>query len=174
MNKHIAGFILFSFIIGMTAFIYAMFNIVRLVEVPAPTYSQTYSSKTSCWKMKRQLRESNFGSPVIEQAVFNLKTKRFSWKLAAPETDLPIALHFFVKDKNGIRYISTEQDINSVRYKELNFSSSFIWIDNLDSYANLYVMAELVPTSRRYNKNFQPEFDVSRAAPVLLYSGDQG
>jgi len=172
MKKHIIGFALFSFIVGTTAFIYAMFNIVRVVEVPAPTYSQTYSSKTSGCKMKRQLRESNFGSPVIEQVVFNLKTKQFSWKLAAPETDLPIALHFFVKDDNGTRYITTEQEMSSsLRDENLSFTGSYLPLDNLDSDANLYVIAEFVPTSRRYNKNFQPKFDASRATAVSLDYG---
>ena len=171
MKKHIIGFALFSFIVGTTAFIYAMFNIVRVVEVPAPTYSQTYSSKTSCWRTKQQLRESNFGSSVIEQAVFNLKTEQFSLKLKTAQTDLPIALHFFVKDSNETRYIYSEQNITGSRGGELKFISSRFSLDNLDSDENLYVIGEFVSPSERYNKNFQPEFDASRATAVSLDYG---
>jgi len=171
MKKHILGFALFSFILGAAAFVYAMFNVVRVEEVPAPTYPQTYSSKTSCWRMKSQLRESNFGSPVIEQAVFNLRTEQFSWKLATTKTDLPIALHFFVKDSNKTRYIYSEQYIAGSRDGELKFTSSRLSPDNLDSDENLYVIGEFVSPSERYNKNFQPEFDASRATAVSLDYG---
>ncbi|MCA1623735.1 MAG: hypothetical protein LC768_16335 [Acidobacteria bacterium] len=171
MKKHILGFALFSFIVGATAFVYAMFNVVRVKEVSAPTYSQTYSSKTSCWRTKRQLKESNFGSPIIEQAVFNLKTKQFSWKLATAEADLPIALHFFIKDDEETRYIYSEQYVAGSRDGELKFTNSRLSPNNLDSDENLYVIADFVPTSKRYNKNFQPEFDASRATAVSIDFG---
>ncbi len=188
MKKHIIGLALFSLIVGTTAFVYAMFNIVRVEEVPAPTYYQTYSPTKSCWKMKRDLRESKFDSPKVIQAVFNVKTKQLNWKLDTPEINSPIVLHFFVKDKNGTRYIASEQGLSSGRRSgqvemdkraidsggrngEVKFTSSYLSLENLDSYENLYVITEVVPTAKTYNKNFQPKFDAEKATPVLVDSG---
>jgi len=188
MKKHIIGLALFSLIVGTTAFIYAMFNVVRVEEVPAPTYYQTYSPTKSCWKMKRELRESKFDSPKISQAVFNVKTKQLNWKLDAPAIDAPVVLHFFVKDEKGARYIASEQKLSSGgrsgqvemdkraidsggRDGEVKFTSSYLSLDKLSSYENLYVIAEFFPTAKIYNKNFQPKFDTERATPVLVDSG---
>lgn len=170
MNRHIAGFILFSFIIGTTAFIYAMFSVITVREVSALTYSPA----KSCWKMKREIRESNIGSPVISQAVLDLKTKQLSWKLAAPKTDSSIALHFFVKDEKGTRFIASELALGAgYGSNAKKFTSSYLWLDKLGSYNNLYVIAEPISIFNFKNKKVNPKFDASKAAPVLLYSGDQ-
>ncbi len=167
MKKHIIGLALFSFIVSAATVIYALFNVPEIITVSAPQYIPT--QRTNC-KMKRELKESKSNSPLITQAVFNLKTKQFSWELARQKVNSPILLHFFIKDEKGTSYISTEQGINSVRYGEMFFSGSFIWIGNLDSYMNLYVIAELAPTPGHY-KNYQPEFNADKAIPVLLDYG---
>ena len=172
MKKHIIGFTLFSIIVGTAAFIYAMFNVVNVEEVFAPAYTPTYQTK-SCWKMKRDSKETNVGSPVVRQAVLDLKTKQLNWEVAAPETKSKIALHFFIKDENGTRYI------NSALAPETSFengvikaTSSYLWLDNLASYENLYVIAEFTSRSDYKNKYAQPKFDSSNATSVLLYSGE--
>ena len=174
MKKHIIGFTIFSIIVGTAAFIYAMFNIVNVEEVFTPAYTPAYQGK-SCWKMKQDLKESNVDSPVVRQAVLDLKTKQLNWELAAPQTKSKIALHFFIKDENGTRYI------NSALAPESGFengvikaTSSYLWLDNLDSYKNLYVVAEFTSWSNYQNKNNPPKFDSGRATSVLLYSGEQG
>jgi len=171
MKKHIIGFTLFSIIVGTAAFIYAMFNVVNVEEVFAPAYTPTYQ-RNSCWKMKRDFKESNVGSPVIRQAVLDLKTKQLNWELATPQPNSKIALHFFIKDESGTRYI------NSALAPESGFengvvkaTSSYLWLDNLDSYENLYVIAEITSRSDYKNKNNQPKFDQAKATSVLLYSG---
>lgn len=170
MKKHYFGFALFSFIVGTAAVIYAMFNVVNVEEVPVPSYSATYSPSKSCWKMKRELRESNIGSPIIRQAIFNLKTKQLKWELAAPETNSKIALHFFIKDENGTRYInSVLAPTFGYEYGTMKATSSYLWLDNLESYENLYITAEPVSSGAYKNKNFQPKFDASRATAVLVY-----
>ena len=172
MKRHILGFAVFSFIVGATAIIYAMFNVVNVEKISVPAYPERYSSRTACWKMRREAQESNVGSPKIEQAVFNLNTKQFTWRLASPETELPIALHFFVKDADGTRYIGTERAMSSnLRDGTSHFTGSHSWLDNLDSDVNLYVIAEFVPAYGSYNKNFQPEFDASKATAVLFDYG---
>ena len=174
MKKHVIGFTLFSIIVGTAAFIYAMFNIVNVEEVFAPAYTPTYQTK-SCWKTKRDFKESSVGAPVVRQAVLDLRTKQLNWELAAPQTNSIIALHFFVKDKSGARYI------NSALAPESGFengvikaTSSYRWLDNLDSYENLYVIAEFTSRSNYQNKNNPPKFDSAKATSVLLYSGEQG
>jgi len=187
MKKHLFGFALFSLIVGATAFVYAMFNVVRVDEVPAPSYYQTYSPSTSCWKMKKDLRESRLDSPKINQAVFNLKTQQLNWELVTPTTYSTIALHFFVKDENGSRYITSE-NINTIsnrgklnytatassengKSEIINITSSYEGLDDLDSYENLYVIAESAQASRYSDKRYQPKFDAARATPVLIDSG---
>ncbi len=188
MKKHLFGFALFSFIVGTTAFIYAMLNIVNIREVPVPAYSATYSPTKSCWKMKRESVEPKFDSPKISQAVLNLKTKEFNWKLETPEIGAPIALHFFVEDKKGVRYIASEQVLMVVGRNmseemdkrlinvsgslgKVKFTGSYLSLDNINAYQNLYLIAEFVSISQIRNNNFQPEFDAEKAIPVLIDSG---
>ncbi len=174
MKKHIIGFTLFSIIVGTAAFIYTMFNVVKVEEVFTPAYSPTYQ-RNSCWKMKRDLKESNVSFLIVRQAVFDLKTKQLNWELTAPQINSKIALHFFVKDKNETRYI------NSVLAPGLSYengvmkaTSSYEWLDNLDSYENLYVMPEYTTREKFENKNVLPKFVAGKATSVLLYSGEQG
>ena len=188
MKKHLLGFALFSLIVGTAAFAYAMFNVVKVDEVPAPSYYQAYSPTKSCWKMKRNVRESNFDAPKVSQAVFNRRTEQLSLKLELPETSSEVALHFFVKDAEGTRYISSEQVLGGARgrvegkmdlqaadgeyrFGEMKVTGSYSSLDNLNSYENLYLIAESVSVSQIRNNNFQPEFDAAKAIPVLIDSG---
>lgn len=174
MKKHIIGFTLFSIIVGTAAFIYAMFNVVKVEEVFTPAYTPTYQ-RNSCWKMKRELKETSVASPVVRQAVLDLKTKQLNWELAAPLSNSQIALHFFVKDENGTRYINSAFVPKSGFENGVNkATSSYQWLDNLDSYENLYVTAEFTTWSDYQNRRLQPKFDAGRATSVLLYSGEQG
>lgn len=187
MKKHLFGFALFSLIVGTAAFVYAIFNVVRVDEVPAPSYYQTYSPSTSCWKMKKDLRQSNFDSPKVSQAVFNTRTEQVSLNLELPEISAPIVLHFFVKDAKGARYIASEQVLvagrgklegkmdmqadGAYRFGEIKITGSYSSLDNLNSFENLYLIAESVSVSQTRNNNFQPEFDAAKAIPVLIDSG---
>ena len=169
MKKHFFGFALFSFIVGTAAVVYAMFNVVSVEEVTVRNYS-TYSPTKSYCKMKRELRESNVDSPTIKQAILNLKTKQLKWELAAPENNSKIALHFFIKDESGTRYLdSVLAPAYGHEYGTIRATSSYLWLDNLESYENLYVTAEPISTSAYKNKNFQPKFDQSKATAVLIY-----
>ena len=169
MIKHYFGFALFSFIVGTSAVIYAMVNVVNVNEVTVPSYS-TYSPGKSCWKMKRESRETNISSPTIRQAVINLKTKQLKWELDTSQVNTPIALNFFIKGENGTRYVSSTF-LFMIDYQDgsVDMTSFCEWLNNLDSYENLYVIAESVPTSAYKNKNFQPIFDQSKATAVLVY-----
>ncbi len=172
MKKHIIGFTLFSIIVGTAAFIYAMFNVVNVGEVFTPAYTQTYQ-RNSCWKMKRNLKET-INSSTITQAIFNLKTKKFSWNLSTVETDSPILLHFFVNDGKGTRYIGSDPAKNLVSDGELNFSRSYTKLDKINSQTNLYLIAEMNAPSSYYEdqKSRQIKFDASKAVAVTVDYGE--
>jgi len=166
MKKHIFGLAVFSFIVGAAAIAFAVFNVpetIRVAEVaPVVVVPQNDSSHkpTSCWNMRRTSKESNLENLIVRQAVFNLKTKEFSWELAAPKADLPIALHLFVKDEKGTRYVDGFLAVDS-----------FEWVDELESYENLYVIAERAPQSK-FDKKNHPKFDADKATAVSLDYGE--
>ncbi len=175
MKKHVIGFTLFSIIVGTAAFIYAMFNVVKVEEVFAPAYTPTYQ-RNSCWKMKRNLKESEVNLPTITQAIFNLKTRKFSWNLSTIETDSPIVLHFFVNDGKGTRYIDSVSAKSLVRDGNLNFSPSYMKLGKLDSQANFYFIAEVNGALPNYfhEKKISPQvkFDASKAVAVTIDYGE--
>lgn len=171
MKKHIVGLTLFSFIVVAAAIVYSMFSLSQVEEVPAPADYQHYSSKTSCWKMKSK---SNVASPFVNQAVFNAKTKRFSWYLSKSETSSSILLHFFVSDAKGIRYIDSVPADGLKGDGELNYSPFYMELNKLDSQANFYLITE-VDTLLPY-KNFNEysravAFDASKAIAVTINYG---
>lgn len=174
MKKHIIGLALFSFIVITAGFVYSMFSVARVEEVFVVTNSETYSPTKSCWKMKRDSKQSSVGDIKVKQAVFDLKTKQLNWELAAPLREgSSIALHFFVKNADGTRYL------NSALAPQTGFengvikaTSSYEWLDRLESYENLYVVPELTTWSEFQKR--QPKFNAEKATSVLLYSGEQG
>ena len=171
MKKHIIGLALFSFIVSAAAIVYAIFNVPEIASVAATQY--IVAERTHC-KMKRAANRSTVDAPMVTQAVFDLKTKQLNWELAAPQrSGSTIALHFFVKDANGTRYL------NSAFAPQMGFenggikaTNSYEWLDRLESYENLYIVPELASWNK-YQKR-QPKFDAEKATSVLLYSGEQG
>ena len=180
MKKHIIGLALFSIIVGTAIFIYGMFNVVNVEEeVFVMTNTQTYPTTKSCWKMKQESRESNLNKLMVRQAVFDLQSKQFNWELATPNTNEPIALHFFSKDGSGTHYITSEQINNKFSHNgNLRYSSSYNWLNKRQSYENLYVIAQFESDAVNYSENyqvygnkFQPKFDASKATAVTINYG---
>jgi hypothetical protein len=181
MKKHIIGLTLFSIIVGTAIFIYGMFNVVNVEEeVFVITNTQTYPTTKSCRKFKEELKDSNLNKLMVKQAVLNLQTKQFNWELATPDIDEPIALHFFSKDGNGTRYITSEQINNKFSHNGiLRYSSSYNWLNKRKSYENLYVIAQFKSDAVNYSENyqvygnkFQPKFDASKATAVTVDYGE--
>lgn len=166
MKKHVLGLTLFSFIVGATAFVYGIFFAVSPVvpvAVEMPVAVSTYPA-TSCWKMKR---DSSDVSLKVNQAVFNLQSKEFSWEIATPRKNAMIALHFFSKDGTGTRYINTET-VNAwmAQGGVLRFNNTYQWMRKLKSLENLYVTAEFETGSAQ-----TPKFDAANATAVTLDHG---
>ncbi len=171
MKKHIIGLALFSFIVSAAAIVYAVFNVPKIIPVPAPQYNAT-NSPTSCWKMKRDRKESKTDLIEVKQAVFDLQTKQLYWELAKPKTEPWYLLHIFIRNENGTKYVSSKSCITSseLKNKELKCKSS-LRLDGFDSYENLYVIAEYTPTSKVFNKDSEPNFDINKATAVTIDYG---
>lgn len=179
MKKHILGLALFSFIVSAAAIVYAFFNaseIVQIYEVVSTPQSVT-TERTYCNKGKKPKKNSI----EINQAILDLQTKQFSWELATPDVDEPIALYFFSKDANGeTRHIATERINNKFSHNgTLRYSSSYNWLNKRKSYENLYVIARFAPESKTYRngdslmhvESFPPNFDAAKATAVTVDYG---
>ncbi len=170
MKKQIFGFALFSFIFGATVIIYGMFAVKSVNEVKMSVDYSNYAQTKSCWRMKREAHETNVHSPIVRQAILDLKTKHLRWELDRARVDAPVALNFFVKDGKGTRFVHSELvPMSAYGDQFVNANSSYEWLENLDSYENLYVIAEPLSHMEQENKIFSPEFDAGKATPVLLY-----
>ena len=173
MKKHIIGLTLFSVIVSAAAVVFAVFNVPEIVSVSVPQY--VLAERTHC-KMRQSANRSKIDSLMVTQAVLDLKTKQINWELSTSSANPGIALHFFVKNRNGTRYVNSE--LLPVIYRNedvpMNGTSSYEWLDNLGSYENLYVAAEYTTWKKFQDKTVQPKFDAEKATSVLLYSGEQG
>lgn len=177
--KHIIGLTLFSFIVSATAVVYAFFNVPEIVPVSEVTLNPSAryvpAERTHC-KMRDGLDRSTVNSLTVTQAIFDLKTKQLNWEVitSAADADSIIALHFFVKNKNGTRYLNSTVAPISMKNENVTLkgTSSPEWLGNLGSYENLYVTAEHTTWKKLQDKTVQPKFDADKATPVLLYSGE--
>ena len=180
MTKHVAGFILFSFIVavsGIVAFIFA--------EIPQPEKTVEFrvprvESKNRCHKSGYGSYENSNASVKVAQSVFNertglLDTNLFVRRENASTQGLTVALHFFVKDLKGARHLATENYYFKPDFNRLNEatvaipSRSYEWLDNVTSQENLYVIAE---TNRQTDyKKSQPDFDENKATAVISLKG---
>lgn len=170
MKKHIIGLAFFSFIVSAAAVIYAIFNIPQITPVYEIVSTPQYipAERTHC---KLRSRANRF-SLEIKQAVYDVRTRQFNWELTASPSTSRIALHFFIRDANGTRYL------NSIFAPQASFengaikaASSSRWLDRLESYENTYVIPEYTSGNEFDDKNYQPNFDAARAMPVTIYYG---
>ncbi len=180
MFKHLAGFVIFSFIVGTSAFISGLFyeipssDSVFVKDQPIRVFS-----KRSCRKYKKKYKAGKLTDLKLKQAVFNLKTKQldtsFVMKRKSEYTNrVSIGLHFFAKDADGTRYLATEKvNLNPVfddyGIAEQDAVSYFLWLDDLQNYENLYVVPEANYSKRDYlqNKFSIPDFDEADAFSVI-------
>ena len=180
MTKHVAGFILFSFIVGVAGIIAFIF-----AEVPQPEKTVEFKvtrveSKTHCAKSGYASDENSDASVKVAQAVFNertglLDTDLFIKRKNASTKSVSVALHFFVKDLKGARYLATENyyfkpDFDSRNEATVAIPSrSYRWLDNITYQENLYVIADAeMPSSY---KKYQSSFDENKATAIISLKG---
>ncbi len=177
MKKHIFGLALFSFIVSASAIVYAFFNVPEIVQVSEVFTTPQYISTERTYCDKKKKVKNN--SIQVKQAVLDLQTQQFNWELATPERNELIDLHFFSKEANGTRYITTEQINNKFAYNGvLKISDSYRWLNKRASYENLYVVAQFDSDATNYSENyqvygnkFQPKFDATQATAVTVDFG---
>jgi hypothetical protein len=177
MNKHIFGFALFGFIVGIAV---AASNLL-FIELPNPQEvfeSKSPEPRTFCnLRAKKTIWENSASNVKIEQAVFDLETKQLKTFLTfrpqhKTHERVVFALHFFVKDGKTSRYLATEQvSLNSDSdYQRAEVLTSLTELENLNSRDNLYIVPEYASDWSNY-KNNPPSFNYSTAVPVLLSKG---
>lgn len=181
MTKHTAGFILFSFIVGVSGIIAAIF-----VEIPQPDKVTEFNvprveSKSRCFKNNYGSYQKSGATVNVVQAVFNertgmLDTDLFIKRGADSTRNVTVALHFFTKDLKGAKYLATENyyfkpDFDSRGEASLAIPSrSYQWLNNLSSQENLYVVADTDFNKSAYRK-YQPSFDESKAFSIISLKG---
>lgn len=181
MTKHIAGFILFSFIVGVSGVIAFVFG-----ELPQPEKTNVlnvprFESRTRCSKRSYEYFDTSKTSVKVVQAVFNERTKLLDTDLVIEREDsstqsVIVTLQFFAKDSKGARYLASENYYFKPDFGNRNVailatpSRLYQWLDNLTSQETLYVIAETASNKDGYSKN-QPVFDEHKAVSVISLKG---
>jgi hypothetical protein len=147
MKKHILGVSLFVSIVGISGLVYCILTQDNSIE-------KTFAISTN-----------QADQILVKQAVLNLKTKKITWEMAKSDLNTPIVLHFFVVDENGAEYLASK---NAPSGDEI--TTSYRWLNNLKSYDNLYVMADIIDSKSAILSSTEL-FDPAKATAVLLNSG---
>jgi hypothetical protein len=166
MKKHIIGLALFSIIVGMAAFIYAVFNVVNVEEVFTPAYTPNYQG-TSCWKMNRDLKESKLSSPLIRQATVSAESGLFIFEIGCVENLKQVNLYFYEKNEGNTNLLAIEKiDLKSSVNCKNNSSlyKNFAWAKEVNRASNIYVIARASNQENISSTNFEE----SLATPVLI------
>ncbi|HEX8735879.1 MAG TPA: hypothetical protein VF721_11175 [Pyrinomonadaceae bacterium] len=174
MNKHIFGFALFSFIVGV-AIAVSGFLAFKTVKVNVFEVNKTPRFEDRNYCRKEKFKNYGDADVKVEQAVLDVNTKQlktFLWlnPRVKAEKNYLIALNFFVKNEKQTRHVKTELiSANSAfDWEKEAILSSLGWLEKLESYDNLYVVAEVEGSRANYKSQL---FDYENAAPVLLSKG---
>ncbi len=173
MKKHIAGLVIFSFIIVAAAIAHAIFNVSKAIPISVISQNDSISKPTACWNMKRKSNESNTDSPTITQAVYNVKTRKLSWKLSSLKAEKPTVIRLFSVDEKGAKQIDSFYAEELLGFEKVNFSLETNHIlSKVSSETNLYLIADTkwnqVLTDEARGQN---EFDSTKGFPVTIDYG---
>jgi hypothetical protein len=187
MKKHIAGFVLFSFILVSAAFIANIArNLFRQSETTYVKVVKTYpQTKYGIEETEARIGKIDKNSPRVTQAFFNLTTKQVNLELLfrnMPDFDddnrLVLKFNYFRNNGRGVSFIHSETvrllpESVSVSYEGGKSSASIVgsyqWLDNLGSYESIYVTAEIAE-SYSSDKTIL-KFDADFAKEIVLFSG---
>jgi len=176
MKKHIIGLAIFSFIVSAAAIVYAVLSVPEIVSVSEPQY--ILAERTHC-KTKRQLRDSEVKSPIVTQAIYNVKTKKLSWQSNEADLGRGTVLHWVLVDEKGIQKLSSFFAKDYVKDSQGNYEVNypFPMLDETTSKvnpkANLYLVVD-TKSSNGINTEARRmiEFDLSKAIPVTVDYGE--
>jgi hypothetical protein len=182
MTKHIVGLILFSFIVGTSAFVAGLFYNASGDSVTERTY--TFGGFDSdCKKRKKRKRpphrHPHFANSVSESldayvtsATFDSVSDKFIattlFTRGTPE-EFNLDLHFFVRDEFGTRFIKTET-LSASSWTN-NYEDEFDWLTRFPQKDDLYVMAVVRPLED--DSVLAPAFDLTKATPIRLTAAPQ-
>jgi hypothetical protein len=168
MTKHIAGIILFTFIVGSSAVIAGLFYQVPDANVITVRENYTvYKTKKRKRRCRKQRPRNENAGVNLSAAIFNSDSNRLTTFVNYEnESDSysEVDLNFFVNDKYGIRFLKTERIYVS---PDANKNTKIMdWMGRLDSRENIYVIPQI--HNDEYDKWSSPTFDEYKAIPVLL------
>lgn len=170
MTKHIAGIILFTFIIGSSAVIAGLFTEIPqtnrvIVRENYKVYKKKKKRKRNNCRHKRK-SYSTSSKVNLSQVVFDEDSNKIIARMDydnSRKTYGKVNLHFFANDKYGTRFLKTERIY--VSNDESVYTKKMEWIGRLSSFENLYVIPEV--RNSRTEPWVTPSFDIIKAKPVL-------
>lgn len=173
MTKHIVGLVLFSFIVGTSAFVAGL--------VYGPSESAVTEAKKSLEmsvdKRKKRKRKKRchphrrtndyIGSATVTGAVYDanarMLTTTFSFSRGVPE-NFDLDLHFYVRDNYGTRYLTTET--LSASSWTSNYENPFGWIDRFEQTEDLYIIPRVKTLDEGWT--LPPSFNLSESVRVKV------
>lgn len=177
MTKHIAGLILFTFIIGTSAAIAGLFDYGSdrsrsfTVRESYRTYKRKKRRKRRCRKHRKpHVFERQSVSVKLTQAVFDRSTgllataHAFGNKGYRRGPDAVVYYHFYTNGETGPQYLRTERIRGA--FGSSSMESEFSWLADLSSDETIYIIPGYSPNSR--SSIVAPRFELSNAVPVLI------
>ncbi len=179
MTKHIAGIILFTFIVGTSAVVAGLF-------FETPHRYRSFSAKHNYSGYKRKKRRKRrcrkhrkpkaYSNVRLNQAVFEMRTGElrtsvsFGDALYSEEGETPtFYYHFYTLNEMGSNYLGSErigqgaQFVTGMRDRFVR-TSHLGWLSDRIADGEVYIIVRNVPD--------QPfGFDVSKATPILIKNG---
>lgn len=170
MTKHIAGLILFSLIVGTSAIIAGIFGVAS-EQVNLVTVKENYrvykkkKRKKRCRRRCRHFGDKNV-SVEIKNAVYNKSSEDFIMNIEVDSKSNcrgndRMYLNFFVKDADGIRYMSTVT--TEVLPTTKTVAKKLAVLSAYAETGNVYVTTGKTSDTETYGG-----FDETRAEPILI------
>lgn len=170
MTKHVAGFILFTFIVAASGIIAALFYTVPSTD--AVLVKDEYITARKFKKIRKKhcrmmKRDNSKASADITLAIFDSRKSVLTASIDFEDERKnygSVDLHFFVSDRYGTRFLKTERMLVSTAAD--NYDKTLEWMGRLEIKENLYVIAE----ARTDDSDVfsVPDFDHSKAMPILI------
>lgn len=175
MTKHIIGLIIFSFIVGTSAFVAGYFY--GSPDTAVDSFYEHYSEKRKKRKKrKKRCRPHRFhdrsaASATVKSAVYDAQSGRlnttFEFSNGTPEEFL-LELQFYVLDEFGKRYIKTET-VKGSSWTH-NYEDSYDWIDRFEQVDKLYVKASVLTKDEGWTS--PPDAYGTGLVPVTVTNSD--
>lgn len=176
MTKHIAGFIIFTFIVGSAVLFSAAIGSSVPVTVKGD-YNVPFTVKGDDYhvtKKKKKKRKRHhcdgfrrkMDRVTLENVVFDAGNGLFSARLSDAYSNEAgyVDLHFYANDKFGPRFLKTERF--AYTGADVIYSKELRWMKSLDAEQFVYVIA--AKSNGWGDETIPPTFDESKSVPVAI------